>query len=130
MMKQFKELFRFLITVAVAMMLNASATAAVTAADQSSEAERVIKITAKKFEYSPNEVRIKKGIPVVLEFTSLDRVHGFTVPDLGGIRATIEPGKATRVRILAPKTGTFEFHCDLFCGDGHEGMSGTLIVEE
>ena len=53
----------------------------VLAADQ---AEMTVKITAKKFEYSPNEIRIKKGIPVILEFTSLDRVHGFFVSDLGG----------------------------------------------
>ena len=92
--------------------------------------EQVIKITAKKFEYFPNEIRIKAGVPVVFEFTSLDRVHGFTVPDLGGIRLTIEPGKANRVTILAPKAGTYEFHCDLFCGDGHEGMTGKIIVEK
>jgi len=92
--------------------------------------EQVIKITAKKFEYSPNEIRIKKGVPVILEFTSLDRVHGFTIPSLGGIRATIEPGKVTRVPILVPKAGTYNFHCDLFCGEGHEGMTGQLIVEE
>ncbi len=90
---------------------------------------QVIKITAKKFEYSPNEIRIKAGVPVIFEFTSLDRVHGFTVPDLGGIRLTIEPGKVNRVTILAPKAGTYEFHCDIFCGDGHEGMSGTIIAE-
>ena len=94
------------------------------------QAEQVIKITAKRFEYSPNEITIKAGVPVVLEFTSLDRVHGFTIPDLGGVRATIEPGKVTRVRIVAPKAGTYEFHCDLFCGDGHEGMTGKIIVED
>ncbi len=102
----------------------------VPAADQPGQTERVIKITAKKFEYTPNEIRIKKGVPVVLEFTSLDRVHGFTIPDLGGIRATIEPGKVTQVHITAPKAGTYEFHCDLFCGEGHEGMTGKIIVEE
>jgi len=100
------------------------------AADQAGQQEQVVKITAKKFEYSPNEIRIKTGVPTVFEFTSLDRVHGFTVPDLGGIRATIEPGKVTRVTILAPKAGTYEFHCDLFCGDGHEGMTGKIIVED
>jgi cytochrome c oxidase subunit II len=92
--------------------------------------DQVIKITAKKFEYTPNEIRIKKGVPVVLEFISLDRIHGFTIPDLGGVRATIEPGKATRVTIVAPKAGTYEFHCDIFCGDGHEGMTGKIIVED
>jgi cytochrome c oxidase subunit 2 len=98
------------------------------AADQAGEPQ-VIKITAKKFEYSPNEIRIKAGVPVVFEFTSLDRVHGFTVPDLGGVRLTIDPGKANLVTILAPKPGTYEFHCDLFCGDGHEGMTGKIVAE-
>jgi cytochrome c oxidase subunit 2 len=107
-----------------------AAFAVMAAADQAGQQEQVIKITAKKFEYSPNVITIKKGVPVVLEFTSLDRVHGFTVPDLGGVRATIEPGKVTQVRIVAPKAGTYEFHCDLFCGDGHEGMTGKLIVED
>jgi cytochrome c oxidase subunit II len=100
------------------------------AADQAKEPEQVIKITAKKFEYNPNVIKIKAGVPVIFEFTSLDRVHGFTVPDLGGVRQTIEPGKANRVTILAPKAGTYEFHCDLFCGDGHEGMTGKIIAED
>ncbi len=99
-------------------------------ADQAKQPEQVIKITAKKFEYNPNVIKIKTGVPVVFEFTSLDRVHGFTVPDLGNIRLTIEPGKVNRITILAPKTGTYEFHCDLFCGEGHEGMTGKIIVEE
>ncbi len=118
---------RSIVLVALCMLIVSAALAA--AADQAAPAQ-VIKITAKKFEYSPNEIRIKTGVPVVFEFTSLDRVHGFTVPDLGGIRLTIEPGKANRVTILAPKSGTYEFHCDLFCGDGHEGMTGKIIVED
>ncbi len=125
-MKPAKDRSRLIVAIIVAFSLSSFASVAF-AADQP---EQVIKITAKKFEYSPNEIRIKKGVPVVLEFTSLDRIHGFTVPDLSGIRATIEPGKVTRVRIVAPRAGTYEFHCDLFCGDGHEGMTGKIIVEE
>ena len=53
---------------------------------------RVIKITAKKFEYSPSEVHIRKGEHVVLEFTSLDRKHGFKLPELG-IRADVPRGE-------------------------------------
>lgn len=112
------------------MFMMAAFAVVTSAADQAGQQERVVKVTAKKFEYSPNEIRVKTGVPTVFEFTSLDRVHGFTVPDLGGIRATIEPGKVTRVTILAPKAGTYEFHCDLFCGDGHEGMTGKIIVED
>jgi len=125
-MKPRKNNLRYLLIMIMVLTFSLSATG-LFAGDQP---DQVIKITAKKFEYSPNEVRIKKGVPVVLEFTSLDRVHGFTIPDLGGVRATIEPGKATRVTIVAPKAGTYEFHCDLFCGDGHEGMTGKIIVED
>ncbi len=125
-MKSAKDRFRLILT----LMMVFAVISFVTGVFVACQKEQVIKITAKKFEYSPNEIRIKKGVPVVLEFTSLDRVHGFTVPDLGGIRATIEPGKVTQVRIVAPKAGTYEFHCDLFCGDGHEGMTGKIIVEE
>ena len=117
---------RLIIFLSLSMLLFS---ATITAYADEAKAPQVIKITAKKFEYSPNEIKIKAGVPVVFEFTSLDRVHGFTVPDLGGIRLTIEPGKVNRITILAPKAGKYEFHCDLFCGEGHEGMSGKIIAE-
>lgn len=125
-MKPARNISRIIVAFMAAFTLSCFAVG-VFAADQP---EQVIKITAKKFEYSPNVIKIKKGVPVILEFTSLDRIHGFTAPDLGGIRATIEPGKVTQVRIVAPTAGTYEFHCDIFCGDGHEGMTGKIIVEE
>ena len=70
--------------------------------------EKVIKMTAKKYEYFPREITIKKGVPVVLELTSLDRLHGFNCPELK-VRADVEPGKVSKVRILAEKTGTYDF---------------------
>jgi len=93
------------------------------------EKERVIQITAKKFEYSPKDINVKKDVPVVLEFISLDRLHGFNCPGLG-IRSDILPGKKTQLRFIPNKAGTFPFHCDNFCGIGHEGMTGTITVEE
>jgi cytochrome c oxidase subunit 2 len=54
---------------------------------------------------------------------------GFNVPDLGA-RADILPGQVARVRLVPDKVGTFEFHCDIFCGSGHEQMSGTIVVTE
>ncbi len=93
------------------------------------ENEQVIQITAKRFEYSPKEIILKKGVPVVLEFTSLDRLHGFICPGLG-IRMDIRPGKVNRLRFVPDKVGTFPFHCDNFCGSGHEGMRGTITVTE
>ncbi len=91
--------------------------------------QEVIKITAKKFEYSPNQITLKKGVPVVLEFTSLDRLHGFNCPGLG-VRADIEPGKVSRIELTPQKTGTFPFNCDNFCGSGHDKMRGAITVTE
>ncbi len=90
-------------------------------------AEQLIHLTAKKFEYTPNEITLKKGVPVVLDITSLDRDHGFKVPELD-VRADIKPGETTRVRIVPDRVGRFEFRCDVFCGSGHEDMAGELIV--
>ena len=89
----------------------------------------VIKIVAKKFDYTPNEIKLKKGVPVILEFTTLDVFMGFKVPDLG-VRADIIPGKVSRLRLVPDKVGTFPFVCDVFCGSGHEDMTGTIIVTE
>jgi len=89
--------------------------------------EQVIHLTAKKFEYTPNEITLKKGVPVVLEITSLDRDHGFKVPEFG-LRADVKPGETTRVRIVPDRVGRFEFRCDVFCGSGHEDMAGEFVV--
>ena len=91
--------------------------------------EQVIKITAKRFEYNPKEITLKKGVPVVLEFTSLDRLHGFKCAELG-VRADIKPGQVTRVSVNPQKVGDFEFHCDNFCGSGHGNMTGVIHVVE
>jgi cytochrome c oxidase subunit 2 len=111
------------VAAAVCFMMIVSAFA--TAADT----EQVIQITAKRFEYSPRDITVKKGIPVVLEFKSLDRLHGFDCPGLG-IRSDIPPQKVTILRFVPQKAGTFPFHCDNFCGSGHEGMAGTITVTE
>ncbi|MDR3391478.1 MAG: cupredoxin domain-containing protein [Sulfuriferula sp.] len=91
--------------------------------------EPVIKIVAKKFDYTPNVIRLKKGVPVVLEFTTLDILMGFKVPDLG-IRTDITPGQVTRIRLVPDKAGVYPFLCDIFCGSGHSDMTGTIIVTE
>ncbi len=93
------------------------------------EKDQMWMITAKRFEYSPKEITVKKGVPVVLQFASADRLHGFSCPSLR-IRADIRPGKISSVRFVPDKAGTFPFHCDNFCGSGHEGMTGTITVTE
>ena len=88
-----------------------------------------ISMTVRRFEYSPREIHLKKGVPVVLEITSLDVPHGFNLPDFG-VRADVIPGVPARVRLIPDKVGTFMFRCDIFCGSGHEELDGTIVVTE
>jgi cytochrome c oxidase subunit 2 len=85
------------------------------------------KVTAKNFEFSPAQITVKKGVPVILELTSQDSKHGFNLPQFK-VRADVKPGSVTRVSFTPDKTGTFRFACDVFCGSGHKNMSGALIV--
>jgi cytochrome c oxidase subunit 2 len=97
------------------------------AAESAQSKEKVIKITAKQFDFTPGNITLKKGVPVVFEFRTLDVMMGFNLPDFNA-RADIVPGKVTRLRLVPDKTGTFIFLCDVFCGSGHEEMNGKLTV--
>jgi len=92
-------------------------------------AEREIHITAKKFEFTPDTITLKKGEPVLLVLSSQDRKHGFNLRAFG-IRADVNPGETARIRFAPNKTGKFTFSCDVFCGEGHEDMTGTMVVTE
>jgi cytochrome c oxidase subunit 2 len=94
-----------------------------------SATEKVIRVKAKKFEFSPGEIVVKKGEPVTLELTSEDITHGFKLPDFG-VRTEVKPGTVSRLRITPGKTGKFSFTCDVFCGSGHEDMSGIFVVTD
>ena len=103
------------------------ALALATASLAAPKAPRVVKIVAKRFTYSPSVVKLKKGEPVVFELTTLDVPMGLNIPDFK-VRSDIIPGKTTKLAFTPDKTGTFTFVCDLFCGDGHEGMEGKIVV--
>jgi cytochrome c oxidase subunit 2 len=91
--------------------------------------EPVVHVSARRFEYTPAEITLKRGVPVILELTSLDRRHGFNIPELK-LRADVVPGAPVRVRLVPNRAGRFTFHCDVFCGSGHEDMTGVIVVTE
>ncbi len=88
---------------------------------------RVIKVVARKFVFRPAEIALRRGEAVTIELTSADVVMGFNAPDFK-VRADIIPGIVASVTFTPDKVGTFTFLCDVFCGDGHEAMSGQLVV--
>ena len=90
---------------------------------------KVVKLSAKRYEFTPNHLTLKKGQSVDFELVSQDVLMGFNVPDMGK-RADIIPGQVTHLRLTPQKLGTYAFLCDIFCGSGHEDMNGTMTVVE
>ena len=88
---------------------------------------RVIKVVARKFEFVPGVIRVRRGETVALHFTAPEVPMGFNLADFG-LRTDIVPGQVATLELTPDKAGSFTFLCDVFCGSGHEDMSGTLVV--
>ena len=86
-----------------------------------------IRMTAKKYEYDPGVITVKQGEHVKLIITPLDHDHGFKI-DAYHIDELLKKGEPTIIEFTADTTGTFPFQCSHFCGLGHKGMKGELIV--
>jgi len=107
---------------------------------------KVIEMTAKKYAYTPSEIRVKKGTRVQLKIRALDRTHGFKIAlfpegagESGGAGLKFDPPQEkfklaekeeSVIEFVAERAGNYPFKCSVFCGLGHSGMKGMLIVEE
>jgi cytochrome c oxidase subunit II len=87
-----------------------------------------IAITAKKWSFDPNPIHVALGKTTILEVTSVDVAHGLFIPALD-VNEQLEPGTTTRIVITPKEPGSFPMICNVFCGGGHSGMRGTVIVE-
>ncbi len=102
--------------------------AAVLAEEPAAPEPRVIDIVARRFQFTPNVITLKKDEPVVLRLRSEDVVHGFFQRPLG-INTTIEPGKVREIPLTPHEAGRFMVICHHFCGAGHGNMNMTFVVE-
>lgn len=88
---------------------------------------QLIEISAKKFLYTPNIVRINRGDEITIRLTSEDVTHGFFL-DGYGVETHAGPGEAGSVTFIADRTGRFNFRCSVTCGEFHPFMVGYLVV--
>jgi cytochrome c oxidase subunit 2 len=89
---------------------------------------RVVEISAKRFEFTPNLVTLKKDEPVTIRLTATDRAHGLLVKELG-IDLDADKDRPDQVTITPKVAGSFVAICDHYCGSGHGNMKMTFIVE-
>ena len=109
---------------------------------------QVVRMTAKKYKFSPSQVHVKLGMKVQLAITAIDHDHGFTiVRDPVGDDLSLHPGlvfmspagidgwrlkkgKETMIEFVVRAPGTYNFNCSLVCGLHHGRMKGQLIVDQ
>ncbi len=101
--------------------------AAMPPSGQISNGIRVVKMTAKQFEYIPEPVVVISGESVELDITSIDVTHGFDLPSYK-INMELKPKETEVVTFKAGEKGVYPFYCSVFCGLGHGDMRGNLIV--
>jgi heme/copper-type cytochrome/quinol oxidase subunit 2 len=85
-----------------------------------------IEITAKKYEYSMENIEVPLNTTLRLKITALDREHGFEIEGVKDSCVDIPKGETRTVEYHATKVGTFKFKCCHFCGLGHGGMKGAI----
>ena len=88
---------------------------------------RRVHLAARKFEFTPAEISVVAGQAITLVITTADFTHGFSLPDFE-LRGDCVPGRDLVLRFTPNKVGRFGFVCDNFCGEGHDDMSGFLVV--
>ena len=109
------------------------------------EGVQVIEVTAKKYEYNPAPIRVKRGNRIQLKITATDHAHGFRInsfPEGGEAGRSpglvfsspqdcvrIEKGQTATVEFVAQTAGTYQFKCCVRCGWQHRSMKGEVIVE-
>jgi len=84
-------------------------------------------ITAKKYEFNPDTIKVNQGDKVILQVTATDREHGFGIKELN-IDRVLPKGQTVTIEFIPNKKGEFTISCTKLCGWGHFGMKAKLIV--
>lgn len=85
-------------------------------------------LVAQAWSYTPNEIRVPKGAEVTFVATSRDVIHGLLIPNTN-VNAMVIPGQVTKITYRFDEAGEFPMVCHEFCGIGHHGMYGKVVVE-
>jgi heme/copper-type cytochrome/quinol oxidase subunit 2 len=89
---------------------------------------QTVAITAERFHFTPDSIHVRVGTLIHLELRATDGAHGFQLSEYG-IDESLDKGETKVIDFVAQQKGTCVFRCSHFCGLGHFGMNGTLIVE-
>ena len=90
---------------------------------------RTIEVTARRYAFEPSEIEVTEGERVRLVLTSGDGVHGFEIKKVKVSKEIPRGGEPVVIEFVARDVGRFPIVCSAYCGEGHEDMKGTLVVQ-
>lgn len=92
---------------------------------------RTFHVTAKAWSFQVQEgpIRVQQGDHVILIVTGEDSDHGLSLERYAPNGITVSPGQTRTIEFDATVAGTFTYYCTIYCGSGHYGMFGQLVVE-
>lgn len=90
--------------------------------------KQFVDMAAEHFHFTPEDVYVEEGSLISMKITSIDGSHGFALGAFG-IDIELKENETKTVEFYAAKKGEYKFKCSHFCGLGHLGMNGKIIVE-
>ena len=86
-------------------------------------------MVARQWEFVPDTITVNEGDTVKLTVKSEDVAHGISIPAFGVANTFLDPGDEVTLEFVADRKGTHRFFCTVFCGSGHGGMTGQVVVQ-
>lgn len=89
---------------------------------------RVIEITARRFAFEPALIEAAVGERLRLVVRSADGVHGVEIEKFRVKKEVPRGGTPVEIEFTAGEAGRFPILCSEYCGNGHDDMTGMLVV--
>jgi cytochrome c oxidase subunit II len=90
-----------------------------------------VRITAERFRFTPDEIKIHRGETVEFRLESDDTDHGFRIVGTDIDRVIPKRGRGSiTVKFTPESTGRYAIECSKLCGAGHDFMRAVLVVED
>ena len=86
-------------------------------------------MTAGRWYYLPNLLRLDVGQPYSFKMMALDAAHGASIQfGNGGRMMRLQPGRLTETELTFSRAGRYLMYCTVYCGQAHDMMQATIEV--
>jgi len=86
-----------------------------------------VRAIGQQYSFTPQCILVPTGTQITVRATSADAVHGFLI-DGTNVNAMLVPGYVSTITMRFDSPGEHHMPCHEYCGVGHEGMWGKIIV--